>query len=270
MPLLTVDEITDAAPVLKGKVGRSLAASLMHLCALDRINTMYDACAVHSGPAFARSILEYAGVEYTVSGLPLSELPKGPFITVSNHPYGSLDGIILVDLFGGVREDYKVMVNKFLMRIKAMAGNFIPVVPTGNLKTGPAPESVSGVREALRHVRDGHPCGFFPSGAVSDLHPFRGGVEDRPWQEPVLRLIRKMHVPIVPVRFLDRNSDFFYLLGLLSWKLRVTRLPREVFNKKGKACRVVISDVISPEAQDACSTAESFSKLLRDSVYSAV
>ena len=32
----------------------------------------------------------------------LDMLPDGPFITISNHPYGGLDGIILIDLFGHI------------------------------------------------------------------------------------------------------------------------------------------------------------------------
>ena len=75
----------------------------------------------------------------------LKALPDGPFITISNHPYGHLDGVMLVDLFGHIRPDFKVMVNKFLGRIKTLDENFICVTPTGNERTVPTRDSIQGV-----------------------------------------------------------------------------------------------------------------------------
>lgn len=44
----------------------------------------------------------------------------------SNHPYGGLDGIILVDLMAGIRHDYKLMVNNILSLLKTKKKNFKP------------------------------------------------------------------------------------------------------------------------------------------------
>lgn len=75
--------------------------------------------------------LEELGVAYEVFNVEVLErLPEGGFITVSNHPYGGIDGVVLVDLFGRIRPDYKVMVNKFLGRIETLKDNFICVTPT--------------------------------------------------------------------------------------------------------------------------------------------
>ena len=144
----------------------------------------------------------------------------------------------------------------------------ITTVPTLADRKAPDQQTMSGIREALRHVRDGHPLGLFPAGAVSDLSLKDRCIRDREWQEPILRFIRKVELPVVPVRFFDRNSDFYYLLGLIDWRIRVLRLPREVLNKTGRQVRVGIGAPISPEAQAACSTLEDFGALLRDSVYS--
>ncbi len=94
-------------------------------------------------------------------------------------------------------------VNEILARVKTMDGNFISVTPTSNERKAPTASSLKGVRMALEHLRGGGCLGLFPSGAVSDLSLKEGCVRDREWQEPMIRLIMKAKVPIVPVRFFD-------------------------------------------------------------------
>jgi putative hemolysin len=198
----------------------------------------------------------------------LSDLiPDGAFITISNHPCGHIDGISLIDLFGHIRPDYKVMVNQFLGRIEALSDNFICVTPTGSERNSPTKESIQGIKDSVAHIRNGGVLGVFPSGAVSDLSLKDGCIRDREWQEPLLRLIKKLNVPIVPVHFVDRNSNFYYFLGLIGWKVRLLRLVTEVFNKRGKRTRIAIGEIISPERQDEFNDLYSFGAFLRNKVY---
>ena len=266
MALIEISELEAATPLFRGKAGNALAKGLMKFLGIQRIQEGYDRNDSFRGPDFASHILEEFGIKYTLSGYP-PELPDGPFITVSNHPYGGVDGLILADVFGHLRSDYKIMVNKFLGRVKALEPSFIKVTPTGNERKAPDAASISGIRLALGHLRDGHPLGLFPSGAVSDLSIKDGCIRDREWQEPIVRLIRKVGLPVVPVRFFDRNSDLFYLLGLIDWRVRLLRLPREVTNKVGKQVRVGIGKIITPEQQAACPDIASLSQLLRSAVY---
>lgn len=268
MPLLTIREFQDAAPVFRGRAGNAFARLLMRLLSVDKCNDLYDRNSSLAGPEFAGAVLKDIGVRYEIeNSSALESLPDGPFITVSNHPYGGIDGIILVDIFGHLNRRYKVMVNRFLGRVESLAGNFICVTPTGEKRTAPTEESIQGIKDALRHVRGGYPLGIFPSGAVSDLSLKDGCVRDREWQEPVIRLIRRLNVPVMPVTFLEGNSAFYYGLGLLDWKVRLLRLPSEVFNKKGRTVHVAFGNVISPEEQDRCESLDDFGMLLRSSVY---
>lgn len=267
MPLLTLEELKREYPLFSGRCGTALGRGLMRLLSIDRVNDLYDRHSSLRGPDFARAVLDDIGVEYEVinPGV-LDTLPDGPFITISNHPYGSIDGVMLVDLFGHVRPDFKVMVNRLLSRVETLADNFICVTPTGNERTAPTTDSLRGIKEALIHVRDGHPLGIFPSGAVSDLSLEDRCIRDREWQEPVIRLIRKLNVPVVPVHFLDRNSDFYYMLGLLDWRVRLLRLPSEVFNKRGKRTRIALGRIITPERQQEFPDIDSFRDFLRKEV----
>ena len=268
MPLLTLNELEQASALFRGKCGNALCRRLMRMLSIDKVNDLYDHNSSVTGPDFAEAVLEDIGVKYEVlNNDVLKQLPDGPFITISNHPYGHIDGVMLVDLFGHIRPDFKVMVNKFLGRIENLKDNFICVTPTGTERTGATKESVQGIKEAVAHIRSGGALGLFPSGAVSDLSMKDKCIRDREWQEPVIRLIKKMNVPVVPVHFLDRNSNFYYSLGLVDWKVRLLRLPAEVFNKRGKLTRIALGEIIPPEELQKYEDIDELRDYLRNKVY---
>lgn len=267
MPILDAAEIEKAFPFFNNKLGHSVCKSLMHFLYLDAVNDLYDRNSAHSGPDFANAILKDCKVDYSVAGYETIRNIEGPFITISNHPYGGIDGIILIDMIGELFPEYKLIVNDFLSRIKKMSVNFISVTPAGNIKTGPTDESIKGIREALQHIHSNKPIGIFPAGAVSNLDLKSLSVKDREWQISIIRLIKKARLPIIPIRFFDGNSAFYYLLGLLHWKIRVMRLPAEVFNKKGKNVRLGIGNVISVSEQSKFKDIEEYSNFLRNKVY---
>jgi putative hemolysin len=276
MPLITLHELEQMTPLFRGSVGNALARGVMHLLAVDKVNALYDRHAHLSGADFARSVLEDLEVDYEVFVdthevlTQLDELGEDtPFITISNHPYGHIDGLILADYFGH-RSNYKMMVNQFLNRIEALAPSLIPVTPTGVERTVATTESIMGVRRALAHLRSGGALGLLPAGAISDLSLRDGCVRDREWQPAIIAFMAKAKVPILPVHFLDRNSSLFYLLGLINWRVRLLRLPSEVFNKAHRPVRLVVGTLISVEEQQqylATHTTEEYGQWLRKRVY---
>lgn len=272
MPVFTASDAENVSPVFRGKAGHVLFAILSWITGVRKVNRLYDRIAPHCppGPDFARAILDEVGLDYVI-GNPerLASLPEGAFITISNHVHGHIDGIMLVDMIGHRRPDMKVMVNKMLMYIDGLSPNFISVSPTGAVRTAPTDESIRGIRQALTQLRSGSPLALFPSGAVSDLK-LKGGIriEDRDWQDAVIKLIAKARVPVVPIRFLDRNSAFYYSLGLLDWRIRLLRLCHEVFNKRGKTLRLAIGETISVAEQARyLGDPEGFKAFLRAAVY---
>ncbi len=256
------------SPYFRSKWGRRFARFLMHILALDRVNWVYGRSCHNTGAAFAEGLLNDLGVNYRLGNAErLHHLPDGAFITVSNHPYGGLDGIMLIHLMAGIRPGYKVMVNEILTLIEAMDENFISVKPRVGNKTHPPTAGVNGIRETLTRLRDGHPVGFFPAGAVSMFNLGNFRIRDREWQTGILKLIQLAKVPVVPIRFFDGNSLFFYFLGLISWKIRSIRMPYEVFNKKGQRPRIGIGNVISVEELAQYSDYKSLGDFLRKKIY---
>ena len=267
--LLSIAELGDLAPVFKGTWGTWFGKFLFALVGVNKMNRLYNSIYdIDNARDAARRLLENMGCNYLVGNAErLEHLPEGAFITISNHPYGGLDGIILLDLFLPRRPDYKVMVNEILGRIKPLRPAFITVNPTTTKKGRPTRTTLNGVKETIMDLNEGKPVGFFPSGAVSDLHLRHHEIADREWQESLVRLIKKAHVPIVPVHFIDHNSWFYYSLGVIDWKVRLLRLPRELFNKSKGMHRVAIGETISVERQDLLSDLDAFRAVLRASVY---
>lgn len=265
MALITMEEIEALSPVFRGEKGHRLAQRVLRFTGIDQLAERYGRHEDLTGPDFVDAFLEDLNVNYEVAGFEhLAALADGPFVTVSNHPYGGMDGLILIDLVGHFRDDYKVMANQFLNLVKTIKDNFISVIPNTKDAAKATKESIAGVRKALMHVREGGPIGLFPSGAVSDFHLRDFRLYDRPWQTSAIRLIQKMKVPVLPIRFFDRNSNLFYFLGLINWRVRTVRLPKEVLNKQGKQVRIGIGPVVSVEEQ---AKAENLGKLLRNAVY---
>ena len=273
MVVITQQEAAERlSPAFGGRMGRLLFRLATGITGIAKVNALHDrvdTAGVPYGPPFAKALLDDIGVDFRV-GNPerLDSLPEGPFIVLANHIYGHLDGICLLDLIGQKRPDTKVMVNEMLTWIPGLAPSFIAVNPLTSASKGVSDTSIKGVKNALQQLREGSPLCLFPAGAVADLKPREHWtLSEREWQDAAIRLIRKARVPVVPVRFFDRNSRFYYALGLVDYRVRFVRLFHEMFNKRGTCPRVGIGVPISVEEQDRYPDLQAFKAFLRSSVY---
>ncbi len=264
--VLTAEDIIRMVPKLASH--RRLVDWAIHAVGLDEVNDIHSRYCYSTGAEFSTHLVndEFKYRLRVDNEAVLRRFPDGAFITVSNHPYGGMDGIILLHLVGQYRPDYKVMVNMILYNITAMRPSFIPV---DAIKTDdPAKKAVTmhSIREAMAHVKSGHPLGFFPAGAVSKIDKSLH-IRDREWQPTVTRLIKQLKVPVIPIYFHGHNSTFFNILGLIDWRLRSARLPKEIFNKRGKEVHISVGEPISVEKQNEFKDYDSLGKYLRDQTY---
>lgn len=243
--LADVAEIVPAA----GKYPR-LVKWLMHLLEIDEVNRVHSAWCKEPGPDFVKHLMvDEFNIGLEVEGLEnLEEFKEGSFITVSNHPFGSIDGIALIYIITRLRPEYKVMVNMILNRISAMRPNFIAVDQSASTDPEKRKVSVAGVREALSMLKKGDPVGFFPAGAIG-MTDKDGIIVDRPWQPIVLQIIQKAKVPVIPIYFHGGNSRLFTWLGHHCVPLRTAFLARELFKKKNRPMKVTIGKPVSVEKQ---------------------
>ena len=248
--VVDIQDLQALAPFFKSPVGTFVGKCLLKWLSIDKVNQAHKNSCHLRGAAFTSALLRdpLIQLKYRLHNAEvLDHLPEGAFITVSNHPIGSLDGIILIDIMASRRPDFKVMVNGILEKIGAMADNFIAVKPDTKHQGKGNPANLNGVRLSLQQLHDGHPMGFFPAGAMSFYNKEKKRVCDLSWARSVIRLIRKSNVPVYPVYFDFQNSAFFYWLGRISWQIRTLRVPAEIFNKKGRTVDVYIGKPISVE-----------------------
>lgn len=265
--VLNYDDIRALAPALDGHP--KLVNWLLHALSVDKVNAVHAKCCDTPGPEFVRRLLlEEFKIKLRIDGREvLDNLPEGAFITVSNHPFGALDGIALIYLISQHRPEYKVMVNMILNKISAMRPNFIAVDQSASADPAKRAVSVAGIRTALRQLKEGHPVGFFPAGAMSKT-TLHDGLQDRPWQPSVLQIIHRAKVPVIPIYFHGSNSWWFNLLGHICWPARSLRLPAEVFRKVGTEMHISVAPPITPAEQAAHgATPEELGAFLRERTY---
>ena len=271
MVVITPQDAAERFPsVFKGRKWLfHLAAKLTGIDKVNAIHDRIDKAGTAYGPDFAKALMEDIGVDFRIGHAErLSALPDGPFIIIANHVYGHIDGICLLDIIGQRRPATKVMVNEMLTWIPGLAPSFIAVNPNVSARKSASATSINGVKNALLQLREGEPLCIFPSGAVADLKPReRWTLSEREWQDAAIRLIQKARVPVIPVRFFDRNSRFYYALGLLDYRIRFVRLFHEMFNKHGQTPRMGIGEVISVQEQEKYTDLQEFKAFLRSSVY---
>ncbi len=219
-----------------------LSYLLMELMKINDVNSLFDKAKDKKGLEFIDYILNALGVEVEFDPEELKNIPlEGGFILTANHPYGGIEGLILIKVIASVRPDFKVLANFLLMNIPNLAEYFIAVNPFEDVKNN---SSISGLKKMLEILKSGTPVGIFPAGEVSTFRPHLNKVSDKPWHPVVSKLISKAKVPVLPVYFHGNNGLLFNILNFLHPKLRTAKLPSELFNKKGHVIKVRIGRII--------------------------
>lgn len=194
-------------------------------------------------PEFCEAVLRRLGVTWDVPASDLLRVrPSGPLVVVANHPFGGLEGVILLALLSQVRSDVKVLANTLLDRIPDLREALIPIDPFGG--PGSVERNVPGLRAALRWLSAGHALVVFPAGEVAHLDPWQRAVCEPAWSPTVARVIQRSGAPVLPVYLAGRNGNWFQLLGLVHPRLRTLLLPRELLNKRHRAVRMRIGTLI--------------------------
>jgi putative hemolysin len=265
MVLLKAKDLVQAQPQLKYFGGEAFAKFLMHLLRLNKINTLYSEISHEQGIGFIDKWFDVLEIKYEISEADLKKIPEtGGFITVSNHPFGGLDGMLLMKILGSIRPDMKVLSNFLLSRIEPLKQYFLAVNPFEERKDSFS--SVGGLKLAIKHVRDGGVLSIFPAGEVSSYDQYYN-VSDREWQYPIIRLIRSANVPVVPIYFSGGNSRLFHILGMIHPRLRTIKLPSEIFNKKNKLITIRIGNPLRADEIQNFTDIHQLSRFLRAKTY---
>src|SRR3978361_1869659 len=220
-----------------------LAALLMEVMKINQVNELFAQAQPKQGPEFVDAILEGCGVDIEFDESELRNIPKtGSFIAIANHPYGGIEGMVLLKILCMARPDSKLMANFLLKKIPNLSDYFIAVNPFENIDHS---SSISGLKNTLELLANGTPIGIFPAGEVSTFKVETQQVTDRMWHPVVGKIISKAKVPVVPIYFHGNNGLLFNLLSMIHPALRTAKLPSELFNKQGHTIKLRIGKPIN-------------------------
>jgi putative hemolysin len=266
MGLVTAKEVAKAINTDKyGVLGTFSGWLLMKVLKISTLNKIYNRNKHLSELEFLNAILDEFQIKFEIPEEDLKRLPKeGAYITISNHPLGGIDGILLLKLMLEREPNFKIIANFLLHRIEPMKPYIMPVNPFEDHKD--AKSSIIGIKETLRHLSDGKPLGMFPAGEVST---YKDGklVVDKPWEEGAIKIIKKAKVPVVPIYFHAKNSKLFYLLSGLNETLRTAKLPSELLTQKNRVIKVRIGKPISVNEQNEITNISEYGNFLRKKTY---
>ena len=212
-------------PIAGGPISRLLS--------IKAINDIHSRTVARNEPPenLWSNLVEETGVNYEVAASDLDRIPAtGPVVVVSNHPLGGLDGIVLGDILQRRRNDSRLMANFLLKRVIHAEHHmfFVDPFPRGDAAKK---ASLLGMRDSMRHLKNGGLLGVFPGNRVSHYQWDLKTVADGPWIANIAALVRRAEATVVPVFIEGGNSVFFNIAGMLHPILRTVLLPRELVNR---------------------------------------
>lgn len=199
------------------------------------------------GQDFWRGALDVMDIDLQTPPHQLNNIPKtGPTVLVANHPHGMVDGMILADLIGRVRTDYRILTRSFLTGIDQDAANFMIPVPFPH-EAGAQKKMVEMRRAAMEHLSNGGLIALFPSGVVASSETFFGPAIEAEWNVFTAKMIRTSGAKVVPCYFPGSNSRPYLMANRISATLRQSLLLHEIV----KACGRPQKPVVAPTLNDA-------------------
>lgn len=241
--MFTVEQVLSARyPALQRHhpVIRSTLAAFLRIVFHERHFRHFAESFPHlEGMAFVDKVLEHFDFSYSVRHNELERIPvSGALVVAANHPIGSLDGLALLSLLGGVRKDVKVVANDLLMAIDPLRPLLMPV---DAMQGCTARENIRAIEA---HLAAGGALVIFPAGEVSRLSP--RGVRDGRWRTGFLRMARRARADVLPVHIDGRNSMLFYGLSFLARPLSTLLLAHEMFRQARNSVQLRIGHVVTP------------------------
>ena len=251
---------------LKGPLGSLAASCVMSLLGLNCINRLYPQFCAWRGREFTKEAMKTFRISTDILPEELGYIPrKGPFIVVSNHPFGGWDGIVLYNTVAAVRPEFKILTNFILSHIPNLRDSFLAVNPFSDHKQFRS--SLPGLKAAMEAIEKGGCVGIFPAGEVSTYYKGHRYPADKDWTHTVMKLVSTCSVPVLPVYFDGSNSRMFHLLGRIHPMLRTASLPRELIRRSGSTVTMRIGRPVPAGEIARCSGPRELGQMLRNRVY---
>ncbi|WGH80435.1 lysophospholipid acyltransferase family protein [Jannaschia sp. GRR-S6-38] len=202
---------------------------------------------VATGPAFFTHALRVMGIRIDTPPEQVARIPRaGPLVVVANHPHGLVDGMVLAELLGRVRPDFKILTRSLLTNIPEIADHMIPV-PFPH-EPGARARNLAMRGEAMRHLGADGVVALFPAGGVAAAASAFGPAVEGDWNPFTAKMIRLSGATVLPVHFAGANSRAYQIANRLSATLRQGLLLHEVVHSLDRPQAPTIRAPIPPAA----------------------
>ena len=204
----------------------------------------FEAQGVPFGQPFWKQALDTMGIKLMTPQEQISRVPlEGPVVVTSNHPHGLVDGMILGELIGQVRTDYKILTRSLLTGVAEIDQFMIPV---------PFPHEPDALeknlwmrKQAMEHLKNGGIVAVFPSGTVAASETMFGPAIEREWNPFTSKLIQRSNAEVLPIFFPGANSRLYQIANQISATLRQGLLLYEIAHAFNRPQSPVVGHPIS-------------------------
>lgn len=217
---------------------------------LLRLIRRFERMGVPEGHPFWSQALDVMGITLETPAEQIARIPKhGPVVVVANHPHGLVDGMVLAELIGRVRTDYRILTRSLLTGVQEIARFMIPV---------PFPHEDDALklnlemrRRAMQHLDEDGVIVLFPSGVVATSDRAFGRAVEAEWNPFTAKMIQKSRAVVLPIYFPGQNSRWYQLANRASPTIRQGLLLHEVVHSLNRPQRPVIGTPIGRDRIEA-------------------
>lgn len=230
------------------------------------------------GADFANAVLQdFLQLNIEIIG----DLPPkgGRYCFAANHPFGGIDGLILLKTIGDYYEGkVNILLNSLLASLPGLAPIAVPVNITGKSR-GAAERSINQINSAFNSDNQ---VIILPAGKCS--RSIDGMIQDDKWKPTFVKEAINTKRSIVPMYFEGGNSKNFYSFARFCRRLSTILnkpglddlpmifLPKEMLKMHGSKITLVIGEPIDPQSLQIQKEIEEKSNLqlaqsIRDDVY---
>ena len=220
------------------------------------------------GHAFFSQVLKVMRINVNLSQDVSQFIPQtGPVVLVANHPHGLVDGLVMAEIVGKIRTDYKILVRSLLTGVKEI-DPFMLSVPFPHEENAHR-KSIDMRNQAMEHLKAGGVIVLFPAGAVSASDTWFGKVREKEWNPFTAKMIMRSGATVVPIYFPGQNTRLYQIANKISDTLRQSLLLHEIARSMNKDQNPVLGAPIAPEELEKWrSDPRGFMKWLRNHVLS--
>lgn len=203
---------------------------------LLRLIRRFEREGVETGQGFWSHALDVMGIRLDTPGDEIARIPAtGPVVVVANHPHGLVDGMLLAELIGRVRTDYRILTRSLLTGIPEIEQFMIPV-PFPHEEDA-IPKSLEMRKTAMAHLAKGGVVVLFPAGGVASSDTWWGPVIEGEWSPFTAKMIVRSGAAVVPIRFPGANSRAYQIADKISPTIRQGLLLHEVVHSLNRPQR---------------------------------